>query len=70
MSQIAICNIQRETDNETSEKFCTTCKSKMADYNYCVECRSPVFATCTGCGKKDLVELHEFCYCQLELYNT
>jgi hypothetical protein len=53
--------------NQTPENICQKCHSDLTDCSYCRECRQIIQQTCLGCGKKELKELHEFCYCQLEV---
>jgi len=71
MNQLTMCLKQKETHvHETEGTPCKLCQNIMINCNFCVECRKPVFAKCIHCVQKELVDLHEFCYCQIELYSS
>jgi len=69
MNQLTVCITKEDLVSE-AKKQCKKCQNVMTERNYCIECKHPVFAQCIGCNYKELVDLHEFCYCQLDLFGT
>lgn len=55
--------------NQATETAYCRCGELMREYSFCIECRNVAHLGCKNCGFRTLGDVHEFCYCQLELYS-
>lgn len=62
----------QNTLNESKAKLqkCKSCGGMLEEINFCTECKLAIFVKCTTCDKKEYADLHEFCYCQLDVLTT
>ena len=52
------------------KNFCPNCSEMMIECNYCRECRLPIQLICTRCETVVWDDMHELCYCQLDLISS
>lgn len=65
---LSLVNEKVKTESEISDQRCQKCGGAFANFNFCRECRNAIQSSCLGCGFKVWDDVHEFCYCQLELF--
>jgi hypothetical protein len=69
MSTLCACQVKELTPQQ-SKPLCKICGGIMTDSTCCRECKKVVHLVCTTCDNKIWYDVHEWCYCQLELLTT
>ncbi len=49
---------------------CTKCGGMMTESSICRECRNVLHLVCVSCDDKIWTDIHEWCYCQMELLTS
>lgn len=62
-----ITNVEQK-NNSKYFGLCPSCSKTLVECSVCTECKNTILAFCQVCEKRHMIDTHDFCYCQLEIF--